>query len=240
MRVISSIFIRFFKRNYNLLLFCLIFLLIFRPYNQSFLYLAIWKLLLTATAFAIIFRCNQSPRIKNLELILAVPTIVFCWLDVLFVHPAVFITNVLLSILFTLTCTGTIIYDVLMRIKVTVETLKGVICAYFFVAIAFAYIFWFIEFIQPGSFLLTTVHKDLFYFTQYLSEMIYFSFVTLLTIGYGDVVAVRDFGQTAVILEGIIGQFYVAILVARLVSTYSFYEQSKSIKKSAPLKGPGK
>ncbi len=52
--------------------------------------------------------------------------------------------------------------------------------------------------------------------------MLYLSFITLLTIGFGDIVPIRDMGQTAVVLEGIIGQFYIAILVSRLVGIYSF------------------
>ena len=60
--------------------------------------------------------------------------------------------------------------------------------------------------------------------------MLYFSFITLLTIGYGDIVAIKDVGQTATVIEGIIGQFYVAILVARLVAVYSFYSDKRLIR----------
>ena len=44
----------------------------------------------------------------------------------------------------------------------------------------------------------------------FLSDMFYFSFITLLTIGYEDIVPIIDVSQTAVVMEGIIGQFYVA------------------------------
>ncbi len=228
---LSSKILNFLKTYYNLLLICLVLLLIFRPYNQSIVYLAIWKVLLTGTILAAIFNCKRSPKIKITEIILAIPTITFCWLDIFIPHPIIFTINTMFNILFTLLATVSIIQDVLMRSKVTIETLKGVICAYFLVAIAFAYIFWLIEYFEPNSFFISPSHADFFYYTQYLSEMIYFSFVTLLTIGYGDIVAVKNVGQTAVILEGLIGQFYVVILVARLVATYSFHEQAKLLKK---------
>jgi hypothetical protein len=51
--------------------------------------------------------------------------------------------------------------------------------------------------------------------------MLYFSFVTLLTIGFGDIVAVKDPSQTACVLEGLIGQFYIAILVSKIVAIYA-------------------
>jgi len=98
------------------------------------------------------------------------------------------------------------------------------------VAFVFAYVYYLIEFVTPGTFRLATEGLSVFSYTQYLSEMLYFSFVTLLTIGYGDIVAIKDVGQTAAVLEGIIGQFYVAILVARLVSVYTFYGDKQLLK----------
>ncbi len=50
------------------------------------------------------------------------------------------------------------------------------------------------------------------------SKLFYFSFVTLTTLGYGDIVAVHPTVRMLVILEGVIGQLYPAILIARLVS----------------------
>jgi hypothetical protein len=50
------------------------------------------------------------------------------------------------------------------------------------------------------------------------SKLFYFSFVTLTTLGYGDIVAVHPTVRMLVILEGVVGQLYPAILIARLVS----------------------
>ncbi len=235
-KCVSQAVLNFFKTYYNLLLICLVLLIVFRPYNHSIVYLAVWKVLLTGTILAAIFNCKRSHKTKITESILAIPTIIFCWLDILFPYPIIFVINTILSILFTLLATASIIQDVLVRSKVTLETLKGVICAYFLVAIAFAYIFWLIEYFEPNSFFISPAHANFYYYTQYLSEMLYFSFITLLTIGYGDIVAVKNVGQTAVILEGLIGQFYVVILVARLVATYSFSTQ-EALEKAKLKKG---
>jgi hypothetical protein len=48
----------------------------------------------------------------------------------------------------------------------------------------------------------------------------YFSFVTMTTLGYGDVVPVRALARSVSILQAVTGQFYIAIIVARLVSLY--------------------
>jgi voltage-gated potassium channel len=51
---------------------------------------------------------------------------------------------------------------------------------------------------------------------------IYFSFVTLATLGYGDIVPASDVARGLAILEAVIGQFYLTVVVARLVSLYSW------------------
>lgn len=53
-----------------------------------------------------------------------------------------------------------------------------------------------------------------------LPELAYFSFVTLTTLGYGDISPVTPFARALVNLEAIFGQFYIAILVAALVGIH--------------------
>lgn len=54
-----------------------------------------------------------------------------------------------------------------------------------------------------------------------LNEMIYFSFVTLATLGYGDIVPHSDLARGLAVLEAITGQLYIAVLVATLISSYT-------------------
>ena len=53
-----------------------------------------------------------------------------------------------------------------------------------------------------------------------LANGIYFSFVTLATLGYGDVVPQTEIARGLAILEAVSGQLYLAVMVARLVSLY--------------------
>jgi voltage-gated potassium channel len=54
-----------------------------------------------------------------------------------------------------------------------------------------------------------------------LGRAVYFSFVTLATLGYGDIVPASDAAAGVTIVEAMIGQFYLVVLVARLVSLYA-------------------
>jgi voltage-gated potassium channel len=50
-----------------------------------------------------------------------------------------------------------------------------------------------------------------------MHEFMYYSFVTLSTLGYGDVTPLNEFSKPWAIIESIIGQFYLAVVLARLV-----------------------
>lgn len=203
--------------NYLLLFFILLFL--FRPFNEGFSYLIVWKLCFTGAFIASIFNTRHHRFVRTLAIILAIPALICGWLDLFF--PQLFVMTVCLVIAFMTVCTASVVYDVVLRAKVTLETLKGVICAYFMVAFVFAYAYYLIEYLSPGSFHLIERDRSFVIHSRDLAEMMYFSFVTLLTIGFGDITPLKNVSQTVVVMEGIIGQFYIAILVARIVSVYA-------------------
>lgn len=221
-------FHRFISGYYNLLLTFLILLFIFRPYDESLLYLAVWKFFLIGVFLSVVFSHKHHYTIKTIAVMLAIPSVLLSWINLLYNMDIAFIGNVVSTTLFMILCTGSIIRNVLIRARVTLETLKGVICAYFMVAFAFAYIYYLIEYLFPGSFHFIHPPSSVFAYTHNLSEMLYFSFTTLLTIGYGDITAIKPIGQTAAVIQGIIGQFYIAILVARLVAVYSLYPDKRT------------
>lgn len=215
--------------TYNVLLTFLLLLFVFRPYKTADIYPGIWKILLTFALLLAVFDCHHRKPIKIIASIFAVPALAFSWL--LLFYPTKYIEFGLsfFTAIFLFVCTASIIYDVLLRARVTVETLKGVVCAYFLIAFLFAYLYTVIEFFVPGTFIIDGRVVTEIPMVRLYSELLYFSFVTLLTIGYGDIIAIRELGQTVSVIEGIIGQFYIAILVARIVSVYSFYSDKRLI-----------
>lgn len=226
---------RFFKRfnngYYNYLLIFLLLLFAFRPYKDGFIYVAIWKFALTGVFIASIFNCKHHRSVKTIAIVLAIPTIILGWAELFHHHYDIYIPSVALTIAFMWVCTLSILYDVLLRAKVTLETLRGVVCVYFMIAFVFAYMFYLIEYLIPDSFHL--IHPDAPFISnsRTLGQLMYFSFITLLTIGFGDISPLKDLSQTFVVIEGIMGQFYIAILVARIVSVYSFFSDKALLRK---------
>ena len=78
----------------------------------------------------------------------------------------------------------------------------------------YAHIYTILEWFHPESFALQ-VQKQ-----ESASHFVYFSFVTLATLGYGDITPKTEFAQRLAITEAIMGQFYGSLVVAYLLSLY--------------------
>ncbi len=110
--------------------------------------------------------------------------------------------------------------DTLGRKKVTFDTVMGASCAYILLGLAFASIYSLLEWIQPASFSIPPAPEAVTLFwgsaTKELS-LTYFSLLTMTTIGYGDVLPVSPLARNISVLEAMLGQLYLAIVIARLV-----------------------
>lgn len=91
------------------------------------------------------------------------------------------------------------------------------VCVYLLLGLFWGTLYSFIEHLSPGSF-----HLDPSLHDGHLgwSDFLYHSFVTLTTLGYGDLVPVAPMARSLTLLEAVVGVFYVTALVARLVSVY--------------------
>ena len=106
-----------------------------------------------------------------------------------------------------------IIRRILTHDVVTTQTVLGALCTYILIGLLFASVFIAVNalgtqyFAKPAS-------------QNRGPDLIYLSFVTLTTVGFGDVVAAHDFGRALVVLEALFGQIFLITLVARLVSLF--------------------
>ncbi len=106
--------------------------------------------------------------------------------------------------------------SVLVAEKIGSEEISAALSAYLLAGFSFGVFYWAVERAWPGSLLYAgTVPQR---FSQ--SDGLYFSFVTLATLGYGDFVPKSDLTRGLVILEAVAGQLYLGVMVARLVSLY--------------------
>ncbi len=111
---------------------------------------------------------------------------------------------------------------------VTGHRIRGAVALYLLIAAFFAILYSCVELIFPGAFRFAT--GDALTMKQLIDSLNYFSFVTLTTVGYGDLTAVHPMARSLVMFEALIGQLYPAILLARLVT---LYEDTRRVGKKA-------
>ena len=96
---------------------------------------------------------------------------------------------------------------------VNAEHLYAALSAYLLAGVFLGLLYWVLQQLWPSTFVTATGE-----FSR--TSAVYFSFVTLATLGYGDIVPRSDLARGLAVVEGIGGQLFLAVLVARLVSSY--------------------
>jgi voltage-gated potassium channel len=118
-----------------------------------------------------------------------------------------------LSALVLLATPVVIVRDIIRSRQVNADSVLGAMCVYLLVGIIFALLYAVTGTFTPegffGSVSLGTAPNYLF-----------FSFMTLTTVGYGNLIPAMAFGQSLAMLEAILGQIYLIVVVARLVSLW--------------------
>lgn len=113
---------------------------------------------------------------------------------------------------------GFILYEVLEDEKISTDKIWGAICVYLLLGTAWALLYAMLERLRPGSFSMN-VSAGATTADQF-APFTYYSFVTLTTLGYGDVTPIAPAARTFSWLEAATGQLYIAVLVARLVGLH--------------------
>ncbi|HEY6153524.1 MAG TPA: potassium channel family protein [Candidatus Udaeobacter sp.] len=175
----------------------------------------LFSLVLLAAVVAVAGR----KRTLIIALVLAVPAITARWINYFrpdLIHAAVFLVCALLLLAFVI---GHVLQFVLRAPVVTVEVLCASIAAYLMLGLMWTVAYWLVDQVTPGgAFSFNTGGS-----TQSMGGFngIYFSFITLSTVGYGDITPLSRAARWLAAIEAMTGLLYVAVLIARLVSLYS-------------------
>ena len=107
--------------------------------------------------------------------------------------------------------------------RITYHRVVGAVLLYLIIGLTFVALYGFVGLAVPEAFTnLPTLHGEL----AVSGNLIYFSFVTLTTTGYGDIVPLHPYARSLANVEAIIGQIYPATLLARLVTLELAHQRS--------------
>ncbi len=107
-----------------------------------------------------------------------------------------------------------ILHDILLSQQITIDTIRGGICVYLLIGFVWALLYGITASLDSNAFSQPIIEIESY------GRAVYFSFTTLTTLGYGDIIPVSPLAKMLTNLEAIIGQLYPAILIAILVGGY--------------------
>ncbi len=107
-----------------------------------------------------------------------------------------------------------ILRDILLSPEITIDTIRGGICVYLLIGFVWALLYGITASLDSNAFSQPIIEVESY------GRAVYFSFTTLTTLGYGDIIPVSPLAKMLTNLEAIIGQLYPAILISILVGGY--------------------
>jgi hypothetical protein len=179
-------------------------------------------LLVSFLLVAGVFAAHDHPTLRRVVVMAVVIVLVLRWLAHLYgeQHESL-VTVAHLAICVYMLLLGMIcVAAVLRRQRITHDTVVGAVCGYLLIGYVFTFGYAALEDISPGSFSSNVVlpqYSDAAKIGHETPELLYYSFVTLTTAGYGDIVPAGRMARSLAILEMLAGQLYLAAFVARLV-----------------------
>jgi len=186
----------------------------------------ILSILFSLVLLAAVFAVAKRKRVLIIAIILAVPAIAGRWINDFrpgLVHPAVFLVFALVLLAFAIVH---MLRFILQAPVVNVEVLCASISVYLMLGLMWTVAYWLVDQLTPsGAFSFNTNRgaQSMNGFTGF-----YFSFITLSTVGYGDITPVSRIARWLAAMEAMTGLLYVAVLIARLVSLYSSTKPDES------------
>jgi hypothetical protein len=124
--------------------------------------------------------------------------------------------SILLLIGFLLVAITFTMKQVAIGTDINTNRIVGAICIYLMLGVIWAMAYTVVDLASPGSFAGFSPMDDV----GWNSEWLYFSFVTMTTLGYGDILPVSATARGLAYMQAVVGQFYIAVLVAGLVGAY--------------------
>jgi hypothetical protein len=205
-----------FKERFLSLLIFIVAMLIVGPLVEEFVKLSIlidvlWSAILVSAIYAI----SQKKRHIVIAVLLALPMLGSIWTKYYVQPKALVVVGSLCGAAFFLFSIIQMLIFIYSQKKITRDLIVGAAVVYLFMALMWTFIFVVVETLHPGSFNLPE-GLDI----EATSQFVYYSFVTLTTLGYGDITPITPMARSLCVLEAVIGQLYLVVQVAWLVGVH--------------------
>lgn len=210
------------RYKYEYLLAAQILLSVISPLFSSSVYSrSVVDLGITIVFAAAIIVISNTRKHLIIGMILMLPTLILIW-GVKFYHVETLeFISLIGSVLFFCYITVLILIDILRAKMISLDIIAAGISVYLFFGNICGFIYTIIGRVDPNAFTIPAATAS--YLGDNLSDLssaMYFSFVTLTTLGYGDITPINNFARSLAFLEAALGQIYLTVLIASLVGIH--------------------
>lgn len=200
-----------------LILICLILgLIVLVPILKGFAALRIFlDIFITAIYISMVYTVGHKKRHLYIGVLLAMAMLISLWLQYFLQNNLVFAIGRIFGILFFLMVITNTLTFIFKSEDVTIEVIYAAILVYLLMALMWSFVYVLLDLINSASF-----NVGLSPGQSYQMRFIYYSFVTITTLGYGDITPATELASSFSILEAVVGQLYLVVVVARLVGMH--------------------
>jgi len=177
-------------------------------------YTILFPLLLLVNLLAGILLAHKKPRLKKVLIALFVSTVIIIGIQIAYPEYDLSVIRIIVNFLFYILVTLELIKQVWRAKVINTNVIAGLISGYIALGFIGYFICMSIESVSPNSF--SGVNPDI----PLVEEIMYYSYITLLTIGYGDILPVTPVAQKAAIFIALLGQMYLVVITAIVVGKY--------------------
>lgn len=206
----------------------MVLLLVLHPFLQNgFTQTIVLNVLVTVVCIAAIYAVSSNRTHLVIASVFAVPWFVTNWVSLVASDPSVVllsVSTVSLTLFYAVTA-AVILSFVLSAKEISGDILYGAVSVYLLIGGAFAMLYVSVETLAPGSFVPSA--DVTLAGTIDWSDLLYYSFTTLTTMGYGDIVPRSPHAKSLATLEAVVGVMYVATIIARLVGLHTAHAGQK-------------
>ena len=180
-------------------------------------------LCLTMIPLASAYALTEDRKKAIIVLFIAAPFVILDGLNVFFVNRPLMVVAISFGTILYFYIVVSLVIELLSIRVITADLIFCAISIYLLIGIMWAGIYSVLEGISPGSFSETT-------------DLLYFSFVTLTTVGFGDVAPLTILSRRLAVFEAAMGSIYMAVIIAMIVGRY----MSMQVETNSPSKSSSK
>jgi len=175
---------------------------------------AVFFTVLVVTGLSTVWQMREARR---LLIVIGTVPLVLLWIEIAYHPPVVSLFTGGMRMLLVAIFATVLFARVIAPGRVTKARIKGAVAVYLLIGLVFAEAYRLLCIAFPGA---ISVHTSNSLSVKFTEELLYFSFSTLTTAGYGDIVPVHPLARSLSNLEAIAGQMYVVLLIGRLLTLH--------------------